>query len=64
MATQIDANAGDTDTPDLKLIDGGKNARDVLGRDTSRHKLTSQQLGFVTSVLAGANQSDAYRANY
>jgi hypothetical protein len=41
-----------------------KPARDVLGRDTSRHKLTSQQQGFVNSILAGANQSDAYRANY
>jgi hypothetical protein len=57
-ATSVVAGAG------LQVIDGGKAARDVLGRDTSRHKLTSQQQGFVNSILTGDNQSDAYRANY
>jgi hypothetical protein len=72
MTKKNDGDAGEEKPEDghshdgtvVSIREGNNPARDVLGRDTSRHKLTSQQQGFVNSVLAGANQSDAYRANY
>jgi phage terminase small subunit len=48
------ASTKEPDTPDLKLIDGGK----------PPDKLTGKQLAYVQAILKGANQSDAYREAY
>ena len=46
------------DTPPLTVIEGGKSGDARVG------KLTAKQLGFVNSILAGANQVTAYKENY
>ena len=46
------------DTPALTVIEGGKSG------DARAGKLTAKQLGFVNSILAGANQVTAYKENY
>jgi phage terminase small subunit len=48
------ASTRETETPDLKVIDGGK----------TPDKLTGKQAAYVQAILRGANQSDAYREAY
>lgn len=45
---------------------GGQGSRTPVTKepDTLQQKLTGQQEGFAQSIVAGDNQSDAYRANY
>ena len=60
----------DTDAH-FTVIEGGKAAPEgspvkieKRGGDQSKGKPTARMLGFIKSILAGENQSDAYRANY
>ncbi len=48
---------------DLRVLDGGKGARETAA-EPIKDKLTGKQTKFVQGVLRGLSQSDAYRAAY
>lgn len=54
MTERKDTDTGDTGTPNLHIIDGGR----------ASNKLTGKQSAFVRAILKGQNQSDAYRSAY
>jgi hypothetical protein len=65
MATTrvIGTGAGEQETPDLRVVAGGKGAREAAAEPV-KDKLTGKQSKFVQGILKGLSQSDAYRAAY